>query len=64
MDMIGVDLRGVRSPAVGDRVVAWGPELPVEEIARAAGTIPLELLCGVTQRVKFSVIDTKEKTRR
>ena len=59
MDMIALDLRSVRAPAVGDRVVAWGPELPVEEIARAAGTIPLELLCGVTQRVKFNVVDTK-----
>jgi alanine racemase len=64
MDMIALDLSGLRSPAVGDRVVAWGPELPVEEIARAAGTIPLELLCGVTQRVKFNVVDSKEKTRR
>ena len=42
--------------AVGDPVIAWGPELPVEEIARAAGTIPLEFLCGVTQRVKFNVV--------
>jgi alanine racemase len=60
MDMIALDLRGLRSPAVGDPVVAWGPELPVEEIARAAGTIPLELLCGVTHRVKFSVVDSKK----
>jgi alanine racemase len=29
----------------------WGPELPVEEIAAFAGTIPYELLCGVSQRV-------------
>ena len=58
MDMIGVDLSAVPRPEVGDPVIAWGPELPVEEIARAAGTIPLELLCGVTQRVKNSVIDT------
>ena len=64
MDMIALDLSGLRSPAVGDPVVAWGPELPVEEIARAAGTIPLELLCGVTQRVRFSVIEGKEKARR
>ena len=60
MDMIALDLRGLRSAAVGDPVVAWGPELPVEEIARAAGTIPLELLCGVTHRVKFSVVDSKK----
>ena len=58
MDMIALDLNSVPDAAVGDPVTAWGPGLPVEEIARAAGTIPLELLCGVTQRVKFSVVDT------
>ena len=57
MDMIAVDLRGLPHAQVGDAVVLWGPELPVEEIARAAGTIPYELLCGVTQRVKFSLVD-------
>jgi len=57
MDMIALDLSAVPGAAVGDPVIAWGPDLPVEEIARAAGTIPLELLCGVTQRVKFSVVD-------
>lgn len=61
MDMVSLDLRGVPRPEVGDPVVAWGPDLPVEEIARAAGTIPLELLCGVTQRVKFSVIDAEDE---
>jgi alanine racemase len=38
---------------VGDRVTLWGRGLPVEEIAEAAGTIPYELLCGVTGRVDF-----------
>ena len=57
MDMIAVDLRGLPHTQVGDSVVLWGPELPVEEIARAAGTIPYELLCGVTQRVKFGVVE-------
>ena len=56
MDMIAVDLDSVPGATVGDPVIAWGPGLPVEEIARAAGTIPLELLCGVTQRVRFSVV--------
>jgi alanine racemase len=51
MDMITVDLRGVRDPRVGDRVVLWGEELPVDEIAAAAGTISYELLCRVTARV-------------
>lgn len=62
MDMIAIDLSSVPGAAVGDPVVVWGPGLPVEEIARAAGTIPLELLCGVTQRVKFSVVDTQNAT--
>jgi len=57
MDMISLDLRNVPDPVVGDPVLAWGPALPVEEVARAAGTIPLELLCGVTQRVKFNIVD-------
>jgi len=57
MDMIAVDLCMQPDARVGDTVVLWGPELPVEEIARAAGTIAYELLCGVTQRVKFSAVD-------
>ena len=62
MDMTAVDLSSLPDAAVGDPVVAWGPALPVEEIARAAGTIPLELLCGVTQRVKYSVVDAGNET--
>ncbi|HET6654791.1 MAG TPA: alanine racemase [Gammaproteobacteria bacterium] len=56
MDMIAVDLRG-NDAAVGDPVTLWGQGLPVEYVARDAGTIPYELLCGVTQRVKFSLQD-------
>ena len=60
MDMIAVDLCAQPNARVGDAVVLWGPELPVEEIARAAGTVPYELLCGITQRVKFSVLDEND----
>lgn len=56
MDMITVDLSDQPEAAAGDPVVLWGVDLPVEELARAAGTIPYELLCGVTQRVKFDII--------
>ncbi len=52
MDMIGIDVTDLKRPAaLGDPVVLWGPQLPVEEIARLAGTIPYELLCGISQRV-------------
>jgi alanine racemase len=36
-------------------VTLWGNRLPVEEIARHAGTIPHELLCGVSQRVPIEL---------
>ena len=51
MDMVTLDLRGAPEAGVGDRVVAWGDNLPVEEIAACCGTIAYELLCGVTARV-------------
>ena len=51
MDMLTVDLRAVNNAKVGDPVVLWGENLPVEVIAEHAGTIGYELLCGVTKRV-------------
>ncbi len=53
MDMISVDLSECASAKVGDSVVLWGEDLPVEEIAKYASTIPYTLLCGVTQRVRI-----------
>jgi alanine racemase len=53
MDMIIVDLRDQPEARLGDVVVLWGEGLPVEEIAEHAATIPYELLCGVTGRVRF-----------
>jgi alanine racemase len=35
--------------------VLWGDDLPVEEVARHAGTIPYELLCAVSQRVPLEL---------
>lgn len=52
MDLMTIDLRGVQA-AVGDPVTLWGPELPVETIAAAAGTIGYELTCSITRRVRF-----------
>jgi len=51
MDMIGVDVTDLPQVKVGDAVQLWGAALPVEELARAAGTIAYELLCGISQRV-------------
>jgi alanine racemase len=55
MDMIAVDVSALPALHVGTPVVLWGRGLPVEEIARHAGTIPYELLCGVSQRVPIEL---------
>ena len=44
MDSLCVDLRDVAAD-IGDRVVLWGKELSVDEVARHSGTIGYELLC-------------------
>jgi alanine racemase len=51
MDLLTIDLRGHEDAREGDRVTLWGEGLPVEEVARCAGLIPYELVCGVTGRV-------------
>ena len=53
MDMITLDISDCPDCRVGDSVTLWGQGLPVEEIASHAGTIPYDLLCGITQRVRI-----------
>ncbi len=55
MDMLAVDVTDAPKVASGDKAILWGDGLPVEEVAVHAGTIPYELLCGLSQRVKFEV---------
>ncbi len=55
MDMIAADVSELPPVRVGTPAVLWGPGLPVEEVARHAGTIPYELLCGVSQRVPIEL---------
>ena len=50
MDLTAVDLGQDSADEVGDRVTLWGDELPVEEIAEFAATIPYQLVTGVTHR--------------
>lgn len=51
MDLLTVDLTDLPGAALGDAVELWGAQLPVDEVARAAGTIGYELLSKVTARV-------------
>ena len=47
--------------SVGDPVVLWGGHLPIEEIAARAGTIPYELMCGLTDRVERRYLEKGEQ---
>ena len=51
-----VDVTDLPDVKVGDDVTLWGRDrsgqtLYAEEVAERAGTIPYELLCGVSKRV-------------
>jgi alanine racemase len=60
MDMLAVDLTPVPGAQIGSEVTLWGrgpdrgqgaPWLPIDEVARAAGTIGYELMCALAKRV-------------
>jgi alanine racemase len=51
MDMLAVDLSNVPAAGIGSPVVLWGEGMPVEEVARTAGTVSYELLCALAPRV-------------
>lgn len=55
MDMLTVDVTDLPVVAVGDPVVLWGSEIPVEEVAARAGAIAWDLLCGVSERVPLEI---------
>ncbi len=54
MDMLSVDLSSLPDAIAGSGVTLWGSGLPVEEVARAAGTISYELLCALAPRVHMA----------
>jgi alanine racemase len=56
MDMLTVDLTPVPDAGVGSEVTLWGngpggSVLPIDEVARAAGTVGYELMCALARRV-------------
>jgi alanine racemase len=56
MDMIIINL-GINScDCIGDDVVFWGPELPIELVANHLRMIPYELVCNISPRVAITYI--------
>ncbi len=52
MDMTMIDITGINGVEPEDEVVVFGKGLPVTQVAHWAGTIPYEIMTGVSQRVK------------
>ncbi|QLB13237.1 alanine racemase [Bisgaardia hudsonensis] len=57
MDMMTVDLGLASQDKVGDEVILWGKELPLEEIAQKSGLLSYELITKLTPRVLTEYID-------
>jgi alanine racemase len=51
MDMLMLDVTGL-GVKPGEKVEIFGPNIPITEVAEKAGTIPYEILTGISQRVK------------
>ena len=60
MDMVTVDLTPVPEAGFGAQVTMWGRAgsgavLPIDEVARAAGTLGYELMCALAPRVPVAL---------
>jgi len=60
MDMLAVDLSEMPEAGMGSTATLWGQAsngalLSIDEVARAAGTVGYELLCGLSERVPVGV---------
>ena len=51
MDMITIDVTHISNVNIGDSVELWGEDVPINEVAGAAGSIDYELLTRVSARV-------------
>ena len=58
MDMLSVDITDSDDIQIGDAVILWGENLPIEIIAKFADTIPYELILKLTSRVKHVIQTT------
>ena len=51
MDMTMVDVTEILGVQEGDDVILFGRDLPIQDMAAKAGTIPYEIMTGISQRV-------------
>ena len=51
MDMCMIDITGIPARE-GDEVIVFGKEMPITRLAEEMGSIPYEILTGISRRVK------------
>ena len=65
MDMCMVDVTEVPEAQVGDVVTVFGSDggasIPVDDLAKATGTIPYEILCGINKRTPRFYLDGDQR---
>ncbi|MBI1344295.1 MAG: bifunctional UDP-N-acetylmuramoyl-tripeptide:D-alanyl-D-alanine ligase/alanine racemase [Terrimonas sp.] len=52
MDMTMIDITGIPGVKEGDTVIVFGKDIPLQQVAAWSGTIPYEIMTGISQRVK------------
>ncbi|WNC70517.1 alanine racemase [Thalassotalea psychrophila] len=57
MDMLTIDVTDIKDVDIGDDVFLWGPELPVNEIAKYSDTIGYEALTRMPKRTPSILVD-------
>lgn len=56
MDQLSVDVSGIDDVKMGDEVILFGKELPVEILADLCYTINYEIVCGISPRVARIIV--------
>jgi len=57
MDMFMLDITGLDNINIGDRVEIFGNQLDIFDLSKAAGTIPLEILSRLSNRIQKIYIE-------
>jgi len=56
MDQMTVDVTDIENVKMGDEVLLFGKDLPVDVLAKKCGTINYEIVCGISTRVPRVII--------
>jgi alanine racemase len=52
MDMTMIDVTDIPGVKQGDEVIIFGKEISIQDLSNWAGTIPYEIMTGISERVK------------